>query len=401
MAQITEHLLELFQAHDIEAVPQDGWIAFPGSTMRANASIVRETKQHGGMSVQLDVRLEIAPGRTLIESFAGLGETLEKAVADALHNFTANSFHVFLAAFFRPNDPQVTQEEWVIGGRTSRVTIGNMGIRGKLPAHSEHLPGFFKRLEDKLKASPLRPGTHWVRLYYGQMGRKALACEVLLDNGEWEEVQWELAAFDWPAGDEFYSVRVFLVIEVEKGGPVSAENAVACLADIVAPRQEFTEDEVYTALADAGVPDSLADRAYKFTQIAWGRALLAGLGVRFSPEYLCFNASGKVVESGKLADAPCFAAASQLASRYAKAPGFRRLALMSADVHAVNDLLNKGSKPENVVTSPACLFLEAPTAAGLENARQEIARHMAAPPKSATEATRGAAPTKPWWRFWG
>ena len=175
MFQINEHLLELFQTHGIEAVLRDGWIAFPNHTMRANASIVRESEQHGGMSVRLDVRLEIALGRIIVESFAGLGETRDEAVADALHNFTANSFHVFLAAFFRPNDPQVTQEEWVIGGRTSRVTIGNMGIRGKLPAHSEHLPGFFKRLEDKLKASPLRPGTHWVRLYYGQMGRKALA----------------------------------------------------------------------------------------------------------------------------------------------------------------------------------------------------------------------------------
>jgi len=56
------------------------------------------------MSVQLEVRLEIVPGRTIIESFSALGETREKAVVDALYLFTANAFHVLLAAFFRSDD---------------------------------------------------------------------------------------------------------------------------------------------------------------------------------------------------------------------------------------------------------------------------------------------------------
>src|SRR6266540_2237247 len=273
-------------------------------------------KQQAGMSVQLDVRLEIPPGRTIVESFAGLGETREKAVADALHNFTANSFHVLLAAFFRSDDQQVSQEAWVVGGRTSRVTIGNVGVRGKPPVQGDQLVGWFKRFEEKLKEKHLRPGTHWVRLYYGQMQGRPMAFEVLLNNDVWEEMQSEMAAVDWPSGEEFYSVRVFLVIQVADGGSVSPESAVAWLADIVAARPEFTEDEVYAAMADAGVPDSLADRAYKFTQVAWGRAFLAGLSVQFSPEYVCFNGSGKVVETGRLADERCFAAASRLAQRY-------------------------------------------------------------------------------------
>src|SRR5262249_59846233 len=104
-----------------------------------------------GKTVQLDVRLEIAPGRTIIESFAGVGETREKAVADALHNFTVNSFHVLLAAFFRSDDRQVSREEWVVGGRTSRVTIGNVGIRGRPPVQGEQLGGWFKRFDDEPK----------------------------------------------------------------------------------------------------------------------------------------------------------------------------------------------------------------------------------------------------------
>src|SRR5262245_54740563 len=125
MNPLNEFLLELFQAHGVEAVAQEEWITFPDRKWKAAASIVRTLEQQAGKTVQLDIRLEIARGRTIVESFAGVGETREKAVTDALHNFTVNSFHVLLAAFFDSDDPHASQKEWVVGGRTSRVTIGN------------------------------------------------------------------------------------------------------------------------------------------------------------------------------------------------------------------------------------------------------------------------------------
>ena len=42
---------------------------------------------------------------------------------------------------------------------------------------------------------------------------KAGPCEVLLDNEVWNEMQAEMAAVDWPSGQDFYSVRVFLVVQ--------------------------------------------------------------------------------------------------------------------------------------------------------------------------------------------
>ena len=89
--------------------------------------------------------------------------------------------------------------------------------------------------------------------------------------------------------------------------------------------------------------------------------LLDGLGVRFSPDYTCFNGAGEVIESGRLVDQPYFAAATATVGRYLGTPGFKLLALMAAEVHGVNELLNKGSKPENITTSPAALFMEPPT----------------------------------------
>jgi len=182
---------------------------------------------------------------------------------------------------------------------------------------------------------------------------------------------------------------------------MTPQAAVQKLAETVAQREAFTEDEVYAALAAAGVPERAADRAYKFTLFAWGRAFLAGLGIRFSPDYFCFDAHGTVVETGRLEEEPYFAAARGLVQKYERTPGFERLALMSSDVQAVNAALEAGSRPENLVTSPAAMFLAAPTPAGMENARRALAEHEATRPEGNAGAAQAvSSPGKPWWRFW-
>jgi Family of unknown function (DUF6348) len=60
------------------------------------------------------------------EAFAGVGQG-DARLYDGLGNFTVNSFHVLLAAFWGKNDPeQVTTREWVAGGkrytRTSAIS---------------------------------------------------------------------------------------------------------------------------------------------------------------------------------------------------------------------------------------------------------------------------------------
>lgn len=182
---------------------------------------------------------------------------------------------------------------------------------------------------------------------------------------------------------------------------MTPDAAVARLAALIAARGEFSEDAIYAALADAGIPDIVADRAYKVTQIAWGRMFLDGLGVRFSSNYLCFNGAGEVVESGLLAEEPYFVAAMSLARQYAHCPGFPQFALMSADVNAVNNALKAGSKPEDLVMAPAALFLEAATPEGINKARQFLAERTASTSEvegSDQQLSRPA--TKAWWRFW-
>jgi hypothetical protein len=181
---------------------------------------------------------------------------------------------------------------------------------------------------------------------------------------------------------------------------VTPEAAVSHLAEIIAARAEFTEDDVYAAMAAAGIPDPVADRAYKFTQTAWGRAFLDGLGVQFSSDYLCFNAAGDVIESGQLADQPFFAAAVRLAPQHARSPGFQRFVLMSADVNTVNNALHAGSKQENLAMGPAAFFMEAPTPAGMDKARQLLSERVPKSKRGSSSSAKPADDKKPWWRFW-
>ena len=224
--QLNEALLELFRSHGVVTKLQGKWLVFPKSGMRTSAAIVTEIAQQTGMIVQLDVKFEMGSGCTLIESFAGLGETTETAALDAFRNFVTNSFHVLLGAFFGQSDTQVFQDDWSSGSVKRRVTIGNAWVRGNLPIPNEQVSKCLERFEQQVKEKNLAPQTHWVRMYYAQAQGKSTACEVLLDNGVCEEMQSEIEAYDWPCGEEFYSVRVFLVImyETEQRGENSFRN---------------------------------------------------------------------------------------------------------------------------------------------------------------------------------
>jgi hypothetical protein len=178
--------------------------------------------------------------------------------------------------------------------------------------------------------------------------------------------------------------------------PVTPEEAVAHLASIVGARKEFSADDIYAAMATDGIPEAVADRAYKFTQIAWGQAFLANLGVRFAPNYFCFNSAGEVTESGLLNEEPFFCAALQVAKQ-PRSPGFARFAAMSADVSAVNAALHAGSRPENLVTDPPAIFLEAPTPDGISKARRFLAAWRGSQNRVPLESS---SPNKPWWRLW-
>lgn len=204
-------LVKTFRKHGIDCEMQDGIIIFEKQLMTACAKLFDRTTSDLKI-LQIDVKLDIGLGRSIVESCAGFGKDAEAAFADVWENFLRNSFHVLLGAFFSAEyDDQIHRDEWVIGGNHYDVTMSNVGIRGKMP---ENLTmKWHDQLEDMIKAKNLTEETHWIRLYYAQSGGEVYSREILLDNEIWKNAEPEVNQFEFPVTEGFLSVRVFMVLK--------------------------------------------------------------------------------------------------------------------------------------------------------------------------------------------
>ena len=201
-------IAELFRSHGVEVTIEDDWIVVNDHDLKVSAEIVGSQPHENAHTIQLDVRVDFGGPRLLVESFAGVGPDMEKAVTDAFHSFVSTVFHVILAAFVNDAGDQVEAEEWDLGGEKRRVVVGLMGVRGESP---KPLPKWFTHFQSELQDRPIGEGTHWIRLYYAHSDCKTMQCEALLDNVVCEPFQDILGQFDWPKQEAFYSVRVLVV----------------------------------------------------------------------------------------------------------------------------------------------------------------------------------------------
>jgi hypothetical protein len=174
------------------------------------------------------------------------------------------------------------------------------------------------------------------------------------------------------------------------------------LAEIVITGGKSSDSEIYEAMSQLGIPDPIGDRAYKFTQIAWGRVFLSGKGITFSPKYFCFNQAGFVMESGLLGKQPFFIAAMNLAEKYCQSKEFALFAITSADVGVVNDALHQNCRIDTLELLPPFLFLESPTPEGMERAQRFIAEKIKSGFGEDTPKSSNFKPDthKPWWKIW-
>lgn len=212
---IRESIQRLFSEHDVVASWEGSALSFPDLSHTLEPVIVSETYPASStVAIQLDIRLTLGSGEYVLESFGGFGTTRAEAERDAIQNFAANSFHVLLAAFFNHSQTdQVTVESWIIGDTEYDVVLGNIGMRGQFPLSGEGTPDWFIAAEQDLKRQPMEQGIHWIRLYYAQFDNQPSAVEALLDNDTWQPLQSTLSAYEWPKSQDFYSVRIFLVLK--------------------------------------------------------------------------------------------------------------------------------------------------------------------------------------------
>jgi hypothetical protein len=136
------------------------------------------------------------------------------------------------------------------------------------------------------------------------------------------------------------------------------------------------------AIVRAGVPPAVAAEVVAFAPIAFGRVLLDGMGIEFSPEYSTPASAAQGRTAGMITEHPMYVAAymtaSGMLSRQAGGESLVNTAVWSAEFSAVNQALHAGSQAADLVTGPPLIM-------GL----------------AGSEAAVDATKARPWWRFWG
>ena len=148
----------------------------------------------------------------------------------------------------------------------------------------------------------------------------------------------------------------------------------------------------------AGQPEALVDRVDHFLTLALGRAIITGdMPIQHAVTYHRVLPSGEMLCDIPLMSEPAFARGKALAGELARSQleVVKQLALCSAEVNAINNLLNAGGKLENCQASPFIV-----PDLGTTNEAFERALQMRAKQHSHPRTSKAPKTTTPWWKFW-
>jgi hypothetical protein len=167
---------------------------FPGKLQRTRAQL------------QIDVIARDGE-REIMESFAGLGETVAAAIANAVEKFARASLHVMLATLAgrEHGHDQVDWERW----RGFDVCSGPL-----LQMWSQPPPFDFAALLEAMRAAlpELSRELHWVRIFVAVDDGKLLGYDAMLDNQTYQPFVELLQRVPWPRAEKAYALRHFMML---------------------------------------------------------------------------------------------------------------------------------------------------------------------------------------------
>lgn len=155
---------------------------------------------------------------------------------------------------------------------------------------------------------------------------------------------------------------------------MNVATAIRLAVPILAEHGRTDSGVARSWLLRAGLSSEQAHDAIRFVPLAFGRQILAGMGVALPDSYIRVRAVDGRREEKPLADEPFYREAVKSAPKLGSELGgdvFTSVALLSSELQAVNEALNAGSSPEDLVASPPLI---------------EWNRPPSLPP--------------PWWKFW-
>lgn len=204
-------LLKMYREHGASAVRIGNWVCVDEGRLFTRADHFDHRQHPKSLVLQADFVTVTQQGRHIIESFAGIGENLNSALADACKSFQDASFHALFVTLLSRPCGHVDRDVWTIGGIRRNVTFGWLRMRGAFP--TDLWPPIFEGLKKYTESLPIESGLHCARYFYCHIPSQEPTVEVMIDNETSEQLQTHVAALPWPQKNEFYSVRLFLVIQ--------------------------------------------------------------------------------------------------------------------------------------------------------------------------------------------
>ncbi len=204
-----EILKKIFEAHNVEFSEKNGWV-IPYSKLPAIRSTWYPNDEKSSGLLQIEVFIE--EGKILEECFAGFPSDNGK-LNDAYENFSRNSLHVMLSAFWEKHDPQqVEKESWNINNSSYSIYIGPFGNRGGNGIEPRIPENTLDQIENAIKRTNITDKYNWFRTFYGNVGNSETVYEALKNNETWSEGLDALKSVNWVMSDQYYSTRNFIIV---------------------------------------------------------------------------------------------------------------------------------------------------------------------------------------------
>jgi hypothetical protein len=214
MSFAAEGISKALDGHGIAHVAKDECIALTESDVRFYIEVRdRMIADKPDVMIQLNIgtAAPMLDGRTIWESFAGVGEDRRAAEANALGKFLSCQFHVILSALagHRCEDDVAQWEIWKGARGAWRMCNSPLLLIGIDPAKIS-FDGFYEHLKREFQARAT-PGLHWGSVFFAFLNGTLTGNDVQLDGAPWAGAASAIGelAFDLPAG--YFSGRYFFL----------------------------------------------------------------------------------------------------------------------------------------------------------------------------------------------
>jgi hypothetical protein len=214
--RMEEFLVKWLEAHGHKDVVVDaGGVGVGDNATRLQASLYGSTHHDNrGFVVEVEFTVRLLPSQRKITDFvAGIGDTEEQAIKDALLNFTLTTFHVVYKGFINADDPHMTIDSVVINGVSRDVIAGDIYMRGADSEKKLDLHAMRPQIQGALKNLPLILGPHWIKVVYSQINGKPTTVAVTLDNADHPALTEAVKNLNWPRRNGFYMVKQFILVK--------------------------------------------------------------------------------------------------------------------------------------------------------------------------------------------